>query len=130
MIYVSRNEKGESKAALIAAMKIGEHWSTRRSKPISVGVVRAVQPGRGKRAVAYGKVVSCELHRDWLKRLVEETVIMGYGECQISELYAAYLKAEARRECFESWTGLLNWFSDHEIDINSCWRIEFEKAKN
>ena len=106
-IFISVNEKGEKAVDLILAKR---KTVTRRREPMPVGKVFAVQPGRGKKAVAYAKVVSCFGHASWIYRKSQ-----------------ADLEKEAKREGFVTWAGLMNWFATHNIkNVDSLFRIEFK----
>lgn len=110
MIFSSKNEKGEPAWELV--MK-DEKTVTRRMKPQQVGAIRAVQPGRGKKAVGYVRVKSCILHSVWQ---------MATNSMEPRQQFTT----EANKEGFESWDGLLAWFNEHKIDIKQTFRIEFE----
>jgi hypothetical protein len=113
MIFCSKNEKGERASDLIVK---GVKTVTRRLKPIKVGKILAVQPGRGKKAIGYIRVISCIPETEWLFAL--------RGLNLLSE---RYLLKEAYNEGFESWDGLISWFSNHKplIRLDDTYRIEF-----
>ena len=117
MIYASVNELGVRKADWVAGLPIGAKWVTRRSKPQPLFRERAVCPGRGKKAVARGEVISCESHLRWKERLENLAENTPY----------AYL-LEARREGFKSTNGWLAWYPAHGLDINKTFRIEQRKV--
>ena len=115
MIFISKNEKGESAWKLILD---GKKTVTRRVKPIKVGKIFAVCPGRGKFAVCHCRVVSCVSHRDW---------ILSQGKPNhLTLLGTSFFNKEASREGFDSWSSLENWFNERGQDIESMFRIEFE----
>jgi len=115
MIFISKNEKGEPAWKLILERK---KTVTRRVKPLSVGKEFAVQPSRGKFAVCRVRVISCIPTEDWI-----ENKPYG-GENQIR-----WFDAEAKREGFISWQGLLDWFNKKKINILDTYRIEFKIDK-
>ena len=116
MIFIAKNEKGESSWKLILE---GKKIVTRRAKPLSVGKEFAVCPGRGKFAICRCKVISCMPHRDWLKSQSTAGAITLLG--------IPYFNKEAKKEGFESWDGLVKWFNTRGQDIETMFRIEFEK---
>jgi hypothetical protein len=112
MIFQACNENGIPTWQLVIHPDATRRKTvTRRTHPVKVGSIRAVQVGRGKRAIAYIKILSCEWHVDWEthRRYTPE-------EYQI----------EARKEGFHTYDGLLDWFDDHEKSILDTYRIEFE----
>lgn len=115
MIFASRNEKGELAADLVMARR---KTVTRRTKPVAVGKIIAVQPGRTKKGIGHVKVISCELHRSWWFYLKE-------SEC----VTQSDLDREAQAEGFETWDGLMKWFEVHKIQVAEIYRIEFELVK-
>ena len=115
-IFIAKNEKGEPSWKLILE---GKKTVTRRVKPLPVGKEFAVQPGRGKFAVCRGKVIFCMHHRDWIKSQSTAGAITLLG--------IPYFNKEARKEGFESWDGLVKWFNTRGQDIETMFRIEFEK---
>ncbi len=56
MIFISKNETGIPAWQLVMD---GKKTVTRRLKPQPIGSIRAVQPGRGKKAIGYIKITSC-----------------------------------------------------------------------
>ena len=62
------------------------------------------------------EIIGCETHAEWLKRSREALGIMFYCELEI----------EAEREGFESWHGLMKWFTEHKVDIMDTHRLEFK----
>jgi len=73
---------------------------------------------------------SCMTHEEWLEKL--EVFLNSYEDDEdenYSEAREEQFFFEAKREGFESWRGLLDWFKAHEIDINDTYRIEFEVLK-
>lgn len=117
MIFCSKNEKGELAWRLVLD---GRKTVTRRLKPLVVGKVVAVQPGRGKKAAGYIRVISCVKHKDWYERMVEN-----------AELGAAAIvcRDEACKEGFGSWMSLCSWLIGKNIDIFKTFRIEFMVVK-
>jgi len=108
MIFCSKNEKGEYAWRLVLN---GRKTVTRRLKPIPIGKIKAVQPLRGRKAVGYIKIISCQSHNGWF-------VGLPTGNKQFTD--------EAEKEGFYSWHGLLDWFADHKIKIFDTYRMEFE----
>ena len=115
MIFASRNEKGEPAWKLVLA---GRKTITRRTKPQPVGAIRAVQAGRGTKGVGFIRITSCTSHLDWQ---IEYMSFVCDTEEGLKLLYA-----EAIREGFIGWQGLLHWLAEHGININDSYRIEFE----
>lgn len=115
MMFVSKNEKGEPKIDKILMMKPDETMVTRRHIPFLMRKEFAIQPGRGRRAVCYGRVVSCIPHKDW------------YDSIDSSEDKDKILENEAHLEGFYTWDGLLKWFDEHHINIDTLYRVEFKK---
>ena len=109
MIFASQNERGELAADLVMARR---KTVTRRSKPVAVGKVLAVQPGRGKKGIGHIRVVSCMTHLVWVAPV-------NNGR---TDMFAK----EAKKEGFITWGGLLLWFHIHKIKIEDTFRIEFE----
>ena len=109
MIFISKNESGLAKSDWIASLKLGAHFVTRRKKPVKVGVVKAIQPGRGMKGIAKGKVVSCMKHTDWSHPF-------------------SFTQIEAELEGFNSWEGLVGWLEEHGIDISETYRVEMVKV--
>jgi len=116
MIFIAKNEKGEPSWKLILEDK---KTVTRRVKPLPIGKEFAVCPGRGKFAVCRCRVVSCIQHRDWIKSQSTAGAITLFG--------IPYFNKEARKEGFGSWGGLVKWFNARGQDIETMFRIEFEK---
>jgi hypothetical protein len=119
MIFCAKNEDGIPTWKLVLE---GKKTVTRRLKPISIGKEFAIQPKRGKKAIARGKVIKCEPHTDFRDRnkwFFKEHYLLDVPDFDI----------EAYREGFKTWQGLLNWFKEHKIDINNTYRIEFEVLK-
>lgn len=107
MIFVSKNERGEKAVDLILA---GRKTVTRRLKALPIGYDFAVQPGRGKFAVARAKVVSCVLDEVWCEEHIPQEAV-----------------AEAYREGFITWPGLWNWIGKRsKTEDRKLYRIEFE----
>lgn len=117
MIFMSKNEQGTPAWQLVFDEK---KTVTRRLKPQPIGVVRAVQPGRGKKGVGFIRIKSCVPHLQW----VSEQQTMSKENIGTEMRYR--FQVEAEREGFVTWEGLLKWFTDHKIDINKTYRIEFE----
>ena len=113
MIFISKNEKGEPAWRLIQE---GRKRVTRRLKPVTVGKILAVQPGRGKKAVGYIRVISCENRFNYFmsKNNLPYTFLDDWTQ------------SEATKEGFESWDGLMQWLKNHKIQFNRTFRIEFE----
>ncbi|HUS99626.1 MAG TPA: hypothetical protein VMY59_04820 [Candidatus Thermoplasmatota archaeon] len=135
MIFISKNEKGEPAWRLIQE---GRKRVTRRLKPVTVGKILAVQPGRGKKAVGYIRVLSCI---NSFGHFNESIFILNpimhrcfnmfiHCSCPTSEFSSAILdrwkQSEATEEGFESWDGLMQWLMNHKIQIHRTFRIEFE----
>jgi hypothetical protein len=106
VIFAAKNEENIPSWKLVLS---GDKTVTRRLKPIQVGKIVAVQPGRRKKAVCYVKVKSCVSHLNWIWN-------------QHNELD----NEEAHKEGFQTAKGLLNWFEKKGILIEDTWRIEFE----
>lgn len=117
MIFCSKNEDGVPAHVLIQE---GRKTVTRRLKPVVVGSILAVQPGRGKKAVAHIRVKNCLPNNVWLRQIENES--SGFS----TVLYLRALQCESEREGFRSWWNLLDWFEAHGIQINKTFRIEFE----
>jgi hypothetical protein len=117
MIFISKNEDGEPAWKLIMD---GHKTVTRRLKPVDVGKILAVQPGRGKKAVGYIKIISCIPETEWVFALK--------GLNLDNELT---LLQEANREGFGCWQSLIAWFSNHKplIRLDDTYRIEFELVR-
>jgi len=111
MIFFSKNERGEPAWELVMA---GKKTVTRRLKPVAVGKILAVQPGRGKKYVCHIRVISCMSHLDWSSSLKT-------GNAQFTE--------EANKEGFYTWHGLMDWFVDRKVDPYDTFRIEFVKVE-
>jgi len=120
MIFISKNEKGEPAWRLIQE---GRKRVTRRLKPVTVGKILAVQPGRGKKAVGYIRVLSCI------------NSFEHFNESITNEFSSAILdkwkQSEAIEEGFESWDGLISWFNNQKtvVRLDDTFRIEFELVK-
>lgn len=115
MIFCAKNEKGEPTWQLA---KEGRKTVTRRPKPLPVGKEFAIQPGRGKFAVCRGRVISCMSHREW---------ILSEGKPgHIIVLGTRFLDKEAKKEGFDSWVDLVDWFNKRKQKIENMFRIEFE----
>lgn len=112
MIFVSKNEDGVPAWKLIEA---GKKTVTRRLKPEIPGKVRAVCPGRGKKAVGYIRIISCVPDEDFC-----------------NELPVTELDIEAQREGFKTWESLWECIRmlHHcgESPLPALFRIEFEKS--
>jgi len=113
MIFISKNEKGEPAWRLIQE---GRKRVTRRLKPVTVGKILAVQPGRGKKAVGYIRVISCE---------------NSFNHFMSSHFFPFWTQSEATKEGFESWDGLISWFNNQKtvVRLDDTFRIEFELVK-
>jgi len=114
MIFCAKNEDGIPTWKLVLE---GKKTVTRRLKPLPVGKEFAIQPGRGKKAVARGRVLSC-----WISHEYD----FYQGDYRTS---LRYLEEEAQKEGFKTWKGLTAWFVKHYININDTYRIEFELIK-
>lgn len=114
MIFVSKNEDGELAWHLIM---VGRKTVTRRLKPVDVGKIVAVCPGRGKKAIVHIKILDCRPHKVWYRRTIENAPL---GENQLR------LQAEAEKEGFGSWMGLCDWLIGHGVDLFKTYRIEFK----
>lgn len=91
----------------------GKKTITRRIKPEPVGAIRAVCPTRGMAQVCKIMIISCIPHRDWFA--------MYWNNPRA-------LRAEAKREGFGSWEGLMAWFDMKYGGIpEGLYRIEFRK---
>ena len=126
MIFASVNEQGEPAWKLVLE---GRKTVTRRTKPQPVGAVRAVQPGRGKKAVGYVRILSCVRHDTWYSGMLG-----GYGfrEPRTADIHAyeLALREEAMREGFDSWAGLWGWLLENYGEgVLGLYRIEFELVK-
>lgn len=89
---------------------------TRRLNPVAVGKLIAVCPGRGKKAIAHVRVISCiNSLQHYEKDCVEE-----------SENIVRWKSHEAALEGFKTWDGLCRWLADHKIQFIETFRIEFE----
>lgn len=111
MIFVSKNEDGVPAWELILK---DEKTVTRRLKPVEVGKIIAVCPGRGKFAVCKAKVLSCEEDEFWQER-------------QIREAAGNWWTEEAHKEGFKTWDGLWEWIrGHHKGPLPKMYRIEFE----
>ena len=118
MIFAAKNEKGEPSWKLVLD---GRKIITRRLKSTTVGKIRAVQPGRGKKSICKIKILRCMPHKNYmigLSNLSDDAV----GRFQKA------LDNEAKKEGFETWQGLLDWLNTKGIDIGDTWRLEFEKV--
>lgn len=115
MIFISKNEDGEPAWQLILD---GRKTVTRRLKPVSVGKVLAVQPGRGKHAVCHIKVKSCENSFEHFRRASDPFFALE-----------PWKDHEAALEGFRSWMGLQCWLEEYGIKFWKTFRIEFELVK-
>lgn len=121
MIFCAKNEDGIPTWKLVLE---GKKTVTRRLKPMLVGKEFAIQPGRGKRAVARGKVTLCCNSKAYKANAI---LLMRYTNIDyLVATIQAFLEEEARKEGFKSYEGLLVWFVNHKININNTYRIEFE----
>jgi len=120
MIFCAKNEEGTPTWKLI---QDGTKTVTRRIKPISVGKVLAVQPGRAKKAVGYIKVISCEHSGVWLERMFREWCSGSCRDCK--KRMNKGLQTEAHKEGFDHWCNLVNYFIMHETRIDDTYRVEF-----
>ena len=113
MIFIAKNEDGTPTSDLV---EDGIKTVTRRLKPLPVGKVFAVQPGRGCFSVCRARVLSCMNSFDHFK--LHKKDICGY------------MKSEAYKEGFVSWRGLMQFFGENKISFNDTYRIEFELVDN
>lgn len=113
MIFIARNEDGTPTSDLV---EDGIKTITRRLKPLPVGKVFAVCPGRGMFAVCHVRVLSCMNSLEHFK--LHKKHICGY------------MKSEAYKEGFVSWRGLMGFFDENKIRFNDTFRIEFELVDN
>ena len=112
MIFCSKNEDDIPAWKLVKARK---KTVTRRVKPETIGAIRAVCPGRGKHAVCKIKILDCYPAKQW---------------DSFHRNMPKALKAEAKREGFKSWAGLMGWFLMKYGTIpDGLWRIEFKVVK-
>lgn len=111
MIFISKNEDEVPAWILILA---GKKTVTRRKNPQPVGAIRAVCPGRGKKAVCHIKILDCK----------EDSMLKNEACYQSWEL-----DAEAKKEGFKSWNGLVGWFVKNRGIPEPCYRIEFKVIK-
>lgn len=113
MIFISKNEAGVPAWKLV---KNGKKTVTRRRKPEIVGSLRAVCPGRGKKAVCHVRVISCMPHRIWFDILLKDK----------GKVTTKMLDKEAIKEGFKTWRGLTEWFKQRGDLIDNKFRIEFK----
>jgi hypothetical protein len=125
VIFCAKNEDGVPTWKLVLE---GKKTITRRLKPMSIGKEFAIQPGRGKKAVARGKVIDC-----WNSKVHEDYFFIGLEyitqKKKVEADRLAYCDVEAALEGFKTWQGLRNWFFKHKININDTYRIEFKLIK-
>jgi hypothetical protein len=115
LIFISKNESGELAWKLILE---NHKRVTRRLKPVEVGKVIAVCPGRGVNQVCKVKVISCIKHIDW---------VQSHNSSLGNSLFTNEdCNEEAKKEGFNSWEGLMSWFNKNKINIFNTYRIEFE----
>ena len=115
IIFRAKNERGEPSWKLA---KEGKKTVTRRLKPMEVGKIFAIQPGRGKKAVCHGKAISCMDCAIWY----EQEITKNCNEHLLDE--------EAKKEGFETWEGLINWLVLKYGEIlPDFYRIEFKIVK-
>jgi hypothetical protein len=125
MIFCAKNEDGIPTWKLILE---GKKTVTRRLKPMPIGKEFAIQPGRGKKAIARGKVIDCHLHLDW-ELLAFSHIKDLNGIIDSNQEKMRIYQLEAEREGFTSFHGLFNWLRKNLININDTYRIEFELVK-
>ena len=119
MIFIAKNEKGESSWQLV---KDGRKTVTRRMKPMDVGKDFAVCPGRGKFAICRARVMACENSLEHFNKYSHILALYGsVGE---------YKTDEAHLEGFNSWNGLMQYFQKHGINFMDTFRIEFKLCKD
>jgi hypothetical protein len=113
LIFTAKNENGEYTWKLVDS---GKKKTTSRVKPVAVGKMVAIQPGRGKRAVCKKKVISC------MNRLEHSHQAMAQPEFNL----IAWKQKEAELEGFLTWDGLMRYFQDHKLNFMELYRIEFD----
>lgn len=127
MIFCAKNEDGVPTWKLVLE---GKKTVTRRFKPMPVGKEFAIQPGRGKKAVAKAVVVNCEKHKKWAK---SHCICFRYSALEYKNVYKEDLEKplheEARLEGFNSYFRLVKWLTDKNIIIDDTYRIEFKLIK-
>jgi hypothetical protein len=123
MIFCAKNEDGIPTWKLVLE---GKKTVTRRLKPLPVGKEFAIQPGRGKKVVARGKVVDCQHTWSWWLDWMLGQLDQKWLSMPFTYKKRKFLTKEAHKEGFKSWEGLIIWFKEHKIDINNTYRIEFE----
>jgi len=111
LIFAARNENGESTCDLVLD---GSKTVTRRLRPVEVGKIRAVQPGRGKHAQGYIRVLGCVNSMD------------HYWQFAPGMDLGVFKDQEAALEGFCSWRGLMQYLMDHNVSFDDTFRIEFE----
>ena len=126
MIFCSRNEDDVPAYVLVQERR---KTVTRRLKMIETGKIVANQPGRGKKAIGHIRVLSCVSHCTWIDSIAKECTD-DFTRDEIVWMQRQ-LQAEAVREGFRDWNGLLHWFDSHKphISIYNTFRIEFELVK-
>lgn len=141
MIFSAKNEEGIPTWKLVLT---DEKTVTRRLKPEPVGAIRAVQPGRGKKAVCKIRILSCSTQKEWMEKLCDKNVHEMAQKikrrkkrpdlCEFfGELFTNLwhkLDEEAEKEGFNRIIPLLTWFINNKIDYLKTYRIEFERIKN
>lgn len=120
MIFCAKNEDGIPTWKLVTK---GTKTVTRRVKPLSVGKIFAVQPGRGKKAICHIKVKDCIPSNEWEDDLYNSYSI--YNKKSLDDI----LNEEAKKEGFKTWFSLIKYFYDKGIYIRKTYRIEFEIIK-
>ena len=108
MQFISKNEDGIPGWRLVLD---GKKTITRRTKPETPGSLRAVCPGRGKKAVGRILIISC----------------MDAARWDRDHPGAEDRQREAEAEGFKSWDGLKAWFIKHyERMPEPLYRIKFK----
>jgi hypothetical protein len=114
MIFASKSEQG---VPAWMQVKNGNKVITRRMHPEPIGSIRAVCPGRGKKAKCHILITGCMLDSEWMAKL----------HALPQEQKERVLQVEARKEGFVTWAGVLSWFFGHyKAWPPGMWRIEFE----
>jgi hypothetical protein len=127
VIFCAKNEDGVPTWKLVLE---GKKTVTRRLKPMPIGKEFAIQPGRGKKAVARGKVINCEVTFNWWFDWVGKNMFNPFFKYKKRQ----FLKREAYKEGFKTWKGLSDYFHQENKGlivktISGTYRIEFELVK-
>ena len=125
MIFSSMNEDGIPTWKLVME---GKKTVTRRTRPIEIGKILAVQPKRGAKAICHIKILKCQDDAKWQTYAYLTLTIMDKYFGEIDE---EILAREAMKEGFHSWKGLWKWIETHYGKIpDKLYRIEFVKITN